>query len=63
MVMQDELRCGTVHNVASPEMLYCSSSSGEHFERRARELRQSSSVVEGIILHATRRTEKESNTH
>jgi len=55
--------CGTVHNVASPEMLYCSSSSGEHFDRRARELRQSSSVVEGIILHANRRTEKESITH
>ena len=49
--------CGTVHNVASPEMLYCSSSSGEHFDRRARELRQSPSVVEGIILHANQRTE------
>ena len=49
--------CGTVHNVASPEMLYCSSSSGEHFDRRARELRQSPSVVEGIILHANRKTE------
>jgi hypothetical protein len=30
-------------------MLYCSSSSGEHFDRRARELRQSPSIVEGII--------------
>jgi hypothetical protein len=49
--------CGTVHNVASPEMLYCSSSSGEHFDRRARELRQSPSVVEGIILHANRRND------
>ena len=49
--------CGTVHNIASPEMLYCSSSSGEHFDRRARELRQSASVVEGIILHAHGRTE------
>lgn len=46
--------CGTVHNIASPEMLYCSSSSGEHFDRRARELRQSPSVVEGIITHAQR---------
>ncbi|MBI1178344.1 hypothetical protein GC207_12985 [bacterium] len=46
--------CGTVHNVASPEMLYCSSSTGEHFDRRARELRQSKSIVEGIIQHATR---------
>jgi hypothetical protein len=44
--------CGTVHNVASPEMLYCSSSSGEHFDKRARELRQSPNVVEGIIAHA-----------
>ncbi len=44
--------CGTVHNVASPEMLYCSSSSGDHFDRRARELRQAPSVLEGIIQHA-----------
>ena len=44
--------CGTVHNVASPEMLYCSSSSGEHFERRARQLRGSADIVEGIIQHA-----------
>ncbi|MFO1501069.1 MAG: hypothetical protein U1G07_22210 [Verrucomicrobiota bacterium] len=51
--------CGTVHNVASTEMLYCSSSSGEHFDRRARELRQSPSVVEGIILHASRRNDGE----
>ncbi|MBU6410096.1 MAG: hypothetical protein KGR98_06895, partial [Verrucomicrobia bacterium] len=41
--------CGTVHNVASPEMLYCSSSSGEHFDRRARELRGCENIVEGII--------------
>jgi hypothetical protein len=33
-------------------MLYCSSSSGEHFDKRARELRQSSNIVEGIIAHA-----------
>jgi hypothetical protein len=49
--------CGTVHNVSSPEMLYCSSSSGEHFDRRARELRQCPSVVEGIIQHSHHRTE------
>lgn len=56
--------CGTVHNVASPEMLYCSSSSGEHFDRRARELRQSPTVVEGIIQHARTETNdpNESNT-
>jgi len=44
--------CGTVHNVASPEMLYCSSSSGEHFEKRAKQLRGSTDIVEGIIHHA-----------
>jgi hypothetical protein len=55
--------CGTAHNVASPEMLYCSSSSGEHFDRRARELRQSPSVVEGILTNANRRTDGELVTH
>jgi len=45
--------CGTVHNVASPEMLYCSSSSGEHFDKRARELRKSPNIVEGIVTHAS----------
>jgi hypothetical protein len=41
--------CGTVHNIASPEMLYCSSSSGEHFDKRARELRGCGNIVEGIV--------------
>ncbi len=45
--------CGTVQNVSSPEMLYCSSSSGEHFEKRARQLRGSANVIEGIIEHST----------
>ena len=45
--------CGTVHNVASPEMLYCSSSSGEHFDRRAQELRSTPNVLEGIIRHSS----------
>jgi hypothetical protein len=56
----DSLRniCGTVHNVASPEMLYCSSSSGEHFDKRARELRQSPNIVEGIIAHANPQKEE-----
>ena len=44
--------CGTVHNVASPEMLYCSSTSGEHFEQRARELKQHGDIIEGIVAHA-----------
>jgi len=33
--------CGTAHTFRRAEMLYCSSSSGEHFDKRARELRQS----------------------
>jgi hypothetical protein len=44
--------CGTAYNISSREMLYCSSSSGEHFDKRARELRQSPNIVEGIIAHA-----------
>ncbi len=44
--------CGTVHNVASAEMLYCSSTSGEHFEKRARELAQHADVIEGIAAGA-----------
>jgi type IV secretion system protein TrbE len=51
--------CGTVHNIASAEMLYCSSSSGEHFDKRARELRQSPNIIEGIILHANRQDENQ----
>jgi hypothetical protein len=46
--------CGTVHNISSREMLYCSSSSGEHFDKRARELRQSPNIVEGIVAHANK---------
>lgn len=41
--------CGTVRNIASPEMLYCSSSTGEHFDRRARELRSVDNIVNGIL--------------
>jgi hypothetical protein len=41
-------------------MLYCSSSSGEHFDKRARELRQNSNIVEGIIAHANPQVEKKS---
>ena len=41
--------CGTVRNIASPEMLYCSSSTGEHFDRRAKELRGSENIVDGIL--------------
>jgi hypothetical protein len=41
--------CGTVHNVASPEMLYCSSSTGAHFDRRSQELKGFVDPVEGIV--------------
>jgi type IV secretion system protein TrbE len=41
--------CGTVHNVASPEMLYCSSTTGAHFEIRAREMKSCADPVEAIV--------------
>jgi hypothetical protein len=40
--------CGTVHNVASPEMLYISGSSGAQFDERARRLRGTDDVVSAI---------------
>ncbi len=40
--------CGTVHNVASPEMLYVSGSSGAQFDQRAEALRGSNDVVATI---------------
>ncbi|MBX3742572.1 MAG: TraC family protein [Akkermansiaceae bacterium] len=49
--------CGTVHNIASPEMLYCSSSSGDHFERRAQELKGHGNIIEGIAFHAQSKPE------
>src|SRR5690606_31459187 len=55
--------CGTVHNIASPEMLYCSSTSGEHFERRARELKAHGDVVEGIALAAGRSSTESTPNH
>jgi hypothetical protein len=50
--------CGTVHNITSDEMLYCSSSSGEHFEKRAKELRRSTNIVEGILAHSRKNPEQ-----
>ena len=44
-----EPRCGTMYNVASPEMLYCSDSSGSNFDKRAKALRNYTNVIEGII--------------
>ena len=44
--------CGTVHNVASPEMLYCSSTTGAHFEKRARQIRGTNDVVSAVVQSA-----------
>lgn len=48
--------CGTIRNICCPEMLYCSSSTGEDFEKRSRELKQYSSVHEGIFAETDKRS-------
>lgn len=48
--------CGTLHNRLSKEMLYCSSSTGADFDRRAAELLEHGDVVEGI-LHESNKPE------
>ena len=40
--------CGTVHNVASQEMLYISGSSGAQFDERSRHLRESEDIISAI---------------
>jgi len=40
--------CGTAHNVASPEMLYISGSSGAQFDERAQVLRGTDDIVSAI---------------
>jgi hypothetical protein len=40
--------CGTAHNVASPEMLYISGSSGAQFDERAQRLRGAEDMVSAI---------------
>ena len=52
----DEMRpiCGSVHNIASPEMLYCSSTSGQLFERRAKALKNYENIVEGIVTESNK---------
>ena len=40
--------CGTAHNVASPEMLYVSGSSGAQFDQRAQALRGTDDIVAAI---------------
>ncbi len=42
----------TMRNVASREMLYCASSSGAHYDQRAKELKDYQDVVEGIVANA-----------
>ncbi len=44
--------CGTAHNIASKEMLYCSASSGSNFDTRGRAMRRYKNVLEGIINEA-----------
>ena len=40
--------CGTAHNVASPEMLHVSGSSGAQFDQRAQSLREANDVISAI---------------
>ena len=44
--------CGTIHNRASKEMLFCSSSTGEDFDQRSRKLRHHQNVVRGILAES-----------
>jgi hypothetical protein len=48
--------CGTAHNVASPEMLYVSGSSGAQFDERASELRSADDIVSAIAAKTTSET-------
>lgn len=45
-------RCGTIHNRVSPEMLFCSSSTGEDFDSRSRSLRNHQDIVSGILVES-----------
>jgi len=45
--------CGTAHNVASPEMLYISGSSGAQFDERARQLRGTDDIISAIETGTT----------
>jgi|GEM_PF-131989 len=44
-----EPRCGTMYNICTPELLYCSDSTGSNFDKRAKALRNYNDAVEGII--------------
>ena len=45
--------CGTIHNRVSPEMLFCSSSTGEDFDERSRKLRKHENIVRGILTETS----------
>jgi len=45
-------RVVTAFNIASPEMLYVSSSAGEHFEKRERALANYTNILEGIEIES-----------
>ena len=51
---------GTCRNYCSPEMLYCSSSSGEDFDHRMREIKSYDNPVNAIIKNC-QPTEKEAS--
>jgi len=47
-----------VRNICSPEMLYCSSTDGAHFEKRAKELKEfAGSDITEAISHFSNRKE------
>lgn len=50
--------CGTIRNYCSKEMLYVSSSTGENFDKRARELALCKDVIQGIKDFSKQENEK-----
>jgi hypothetical protein len=47
--------CGNVKNYVSPEMVYVSSSNGEIYDKRMKQLAKHSNPIEGI-LHESKQT-------
>jgi len=45
--------CGSAHNVASPEMLFISGSSGAQFDERSKNFRGSEDIVAAIVENTT----------
>ena len=50
--------CGTIHNRVSPEMLFCSSSTGEDFDQRSRVLRNHQDIVSGVLSESVASSSK-----